>query len=144
MGPFHRFLFPVLWISLTVTWWVLARGLKQTIRRESVPSRLAHILPLGIALLLLWGSRASFGILGLRFLPRAAWPFWAGAALTLAGLLLMVWARLHLGRNWSGTVTVKEGHELVTSGPYPTRMRLYWSFLWMMMRACVLPFRPCW
>jgi protein-S-isoprenylcysteine O-methyltransferase Ste14 len=25
---------------------------------------------------------------------------------------------LHLGRNWSGAVTIKDGHELVTSGPY--------------------------
>ena len=24
----------------------------------------------------------------------------------------------HLGRNWSGTVTVKENHELIRSGPY--------------------------
>ena len=25
---------------------------------------------------------------------------------------------MHIGRNWSGTVTFKEGHELVTTGPY--------------------------
>ena len=29
-----------------------------------------------------------------------------------------MWARVHLGRNWSGSVTVKEGHELIRSGPY--------------------------
>jgi len=29
-----------------------------------------------------------------------------------------VWARVHLGGNWSGTVTVKEAHELIRSGPY--------------------------
>ena len=29
-----------------------------------------------------------------------------------------MWARVHLGRNWSGIVTVKEGHELITGGPY--------------------------
>jgi protein-S-isoprenylcysteine O-methyltransferase Ste14 len=32
--------------------------------------------------------------------------------------LFTVWARVHLGMNWSGTVTVTEGHELITSGPY--------------------------
>ena len=37
---------------------------------------------------------------------------------TAAGLLFTVWARIHIGRNWSGTVTIKEGHELITSGPY--------------------------
>ncbi len=28
------------------------------------------------------------------------------------------WARVALGRNWSGEITLKEDHELVTSGPY--------------------------
>jgi protein-S-isoprenylcysteine O-methyltransferase Ste14 len=40
--------------------------------------------------------------------------------LTLAGLLFTVWARTHLGRNWSGLVTIKQDHELITSGPYST------------------------
>jgi protein-S-isoprenylcysteine O-methyltransferase Ste14 len=29
-----------------------------------------------------------------------------------------VWARRHLGRNWSASVVVKEGHALVRTGPY--------------------------
>jgi protein-S-isoprenylcysteine O-methyltransferase Ste14 len=57
-------------------------------------------------------------VLGERFLPMAAWPFWVGAAVTAAGLLFAVWARRHIGRNWSGIVTLKKDHELVTSGPY--------------------------
>jgi protein-S-isoprenylcysteine O-methyltransferase Ste14 len=40
------------------------------------------------------------------------------AALLAAGLGFAVWARVHLGRNWSGTVSVKEDHELIRSGPY--------------------------
>jgi protein-S-isoprenylcysteine O-methyltransferase Ste14 len=36
----------------------------------------------------------------------------------IAGLGFAVWARVHLGRNWSGAVTVKEGHELIRTGPY--------------------------
>jgi protein-S-isoprenylcysteine O-methyltransferase Ste14 len=31
---------------------------------------------------------------------------------------LAVWARRNLGGNWSGVVTLKEGHELIGSGPY--------------------------
>ena len=38
--------------------------------------------------------------------------------LSAAGLLFSVWTRLHLGNNWSQTVTIKEDHELITSGPY--------------------------
>ena len=33
-------------------------------------------------------------------------------------MAFLVWARQHLGRNWSQTVSTKEGQELVTSGPY--------------------------
>ena len=36
----------------------------------------------------------------------------------VAGLLFTIWARLYLGRNWSGVVTLKKDHELVRGGPY--------------------------
>lgn len=43
---------------------------------------------------------------------------WLGVALTVAGHGYSVWARRHLGKYWSGTVALKEGHKLVTTGPY--------------------------
>ena len=53
-----------------------------------------------------------------RFLPvTAIWPR-IGLALTILGLGFAVWARIHLGRFWSGAVTLKENHELIRSGPY--------------------------
>ena len=62
--------------------------------------------------------RLSLPMLGARVLPGSPWVYWLGAVLTAAGLLLTVWARVHIGRNWSGIVTIKEGHDLITSGPY--------------------------
>jgi protein-S-isoprenylcysteine O-methyltransferase Ste14 len=41
-----------------------------------------------------------------------------GVLLCAGGMALLVWARQRLGRNWSQTVSAKEDHELVTSGPY--------------------------
>ncbi len=41
-----------------------------------------------------------------------------GLIVCVAGMAVLVWARQHLGRNWSQTVSAKEEHELVTSGPY--------------------------
>src|SRR5208282_2982414 len=38
--------------------------------------------------------------------------------ITVAGLLFAVWARVHLGRNWSRSVTIKQDHELIATGPY--------------------------
>lgn len=114
----YRFLFPAMWLSWAAYWWALSRDVKAAARRESMPSRLAHIVPLLLAMVLLWLPSFPIPVLGDRFLPIAVWPFWAGSVLTLVGLLFTVWARVHLGRNWSGIVTVKEGHELITSGPY--------------------------
>ena len=42
----------------------------------------------------------------------------------------LVWAREHLGRNWSHSVTIKQGHELITTGPYAVvRHPIYTGFL---------------
>lgn len=38
--------------------------------------------------------------------------------LTMAGVIFAIWARIALGTNWSGFVTVKQNHELIRSGPY--------------------------
>lgn len=43
---------------------------------------------------------------------------WFGVAATAVGLLFSVWARVHLGRNWSGVVTLKADHKLIRTGPY--------------------------
>jgi protein-S-isoprenylcysteine O-methyltransferase Ste14 len=37
---------------------------------------------------------------------------------TIAGLLIAVWARQHLGANWSRSVTIKQDHQLIVTGPY--------------------------
>jgi protein-S-isoprenylcysteine O-methyltransferase Ste14 len=39
-------------------------------------------------------------------------------ALAAVGFLFCWWARLHLGRLWSGFITRKEGHHIVDTGPY--------------------------
>jgi protein-S-isoprenylcysteine O-methyltransferase len=41
-----------------------------------------------------------------------------GIIICVAGMAFLVSARQHLGKNWSQTVSAKEGQELVTSGPY--------------------------
>jgi protein-S-isoprenylcysteine O-methyltransferase Ste14 len=43
---------------------------------------------------------------------------YALAGLTLAGILFAWWARIHLGRLWSGAITRKEDHRVIDTGPY--------------------------
>ena len=118
MPTLYRYLFPAMWLSWAAYWWIASRNVKSTLRHESLASRLLHIAPLVLAVLLLSVPSVRVPVLGERFLPLATWPCGVGATLTAAGLLLSVWARRYLGTNWSATVTIKEGHELISRGPY--------------------------
>jgi len=33
-------------------------------------------------------------------------------------MALAIWARSHLGANWSATITIRTSHSLVSTGPY--------------------------
>jgi protein-S-isoprenylcysteine O-methyltransferase Ste14 len=46
------------------------------------------------------------------------WPQGIGMAVFFAGLVLAVWARVYIGRNWGMPMTQKAEPELVTAGPY--------------------------
>jgi protein-S-isoprenylcysteine O-methyltransferase Ste14 len=107
-----------IWISWTIYWFVAARDAKPNRRRESRLSRAAHIAPLGVAIILIALPDSGAGWFDARTLPRGAATFWTGIALLIAGLGFSIWARRRLGRNWSGTVTLKENHELIRTGPY--------------------------
>jgi protein-S-isoprenylcysteine O-methyltransferase Ste14 len=41
-----------------------------------------------------------------------------GIIITVTGLSFAVWARMHLGKNWSGRVAIKVNHKLIRTGPY--------------------------
>lgn len=111
----------VLWVwTLWALYWLTAAiGNKRTQRREPPRSRLTYLLALVAGGLLLAWPHSPWGpLLDLRLWPRTALPYTAGLVVLVAGLAFSVWARVHLGRNWSGNVTVKEGHELIRTGPY--------------------------
>ncbi|MGH8216960.1 MAG: methyltransferase family protein [Steroidobacteraceae bacterium] len=120
---FYQVFFPTLWLAWVIAWWVFALNVKATVRRQPALSRLLNMVFLWCAFLLLfWGQLVPMPWpLMERFLPFSQWQFWGalGAVLTLIGLLFTVWARVYLGRNWSGMfATIKADHELITGGPY--------------------------
>jgi protein-S-isoprenylcysteine O-methyltransferase Ste14 len=120
MDLFYNVLFPTLWLAWLVYWLALSRRVKTTSRRESTYSRLSYVIPTLLAAAVLFWPSFPFPPLDKRFLPSSEWLVWGaiGAALNVIGLLFACWARVYLGRNWSGTVTLKENHELIMTGPY--------------------------
>src|SRR6185312_9564254 len=59
--------------------------------------------------------------------------------LCVCGLVFCFWARAVLGGNWSGTITLKEKHELIVRGPYRlVRHPIYTGLLAMTLATLVV------
>ncbi|HEX6614856.1 MAG TPA: isoprenylcysteine carboxylmethyltransferase family protein [Gemmatimonadales bacterium] len=107
-----------LWLVWLAYWWYNARGVKRPRWREPAASQLRHRVPIMFAALLLAAPRLWPELLRRRFLPAGALFPLLGTVLVAVGLGITVWARRHLGRDWSSSVEVKEGQRLVCTGPY--------------------------
>ena len=76
--------------------------------------------------------------LNLRIIPRMDAIASIAVILCVAGLLFCIWARITLGRNWSGTITLKEKHELIVRGPYRfVRHPIYTGLLAMVVATVI-------
>jgi protein-S-isoprenylcysteine O-methyltransferase Ste14 len=95
---------------------------RQAIRREGVglfASRFVGFFVL-IAVLVLYAINHAW-IRALDFtLP--GWLRWLGFAIGLGGIGLITWTQLELGRQFSPQLQLRQGHQLITTGPY-TRIR---------------------
>jgi protein-S-isoprenylcysteine O-methyltransferase Ste14 len=95
---------------------------------------------------LLVGLPILFGLLSL--VPGSLWAHVTyrqplveaiGAAMTVASVLLLVWARLSLGEMWAGRPMVQERHELRTGGPYRlVRHPIYTGLLGMVLGSAMV------
>jgi protein-S-isoprenylcysteine O-methyltransferase Ste14 len=103
------------WIAFVLFWIWMSRRVKRTAWRESIASRLSY------SSLIMAGALTLFlplGKLDGSMLPGTPLLWGAAVLLNSAGILFAIRARVILGTNWSASVTVKEGHELIQSGPY--------------------------
>jgi len=90
----------------------------KTQKRQPPLERILHVLWLTAAFFLLSRDDLPIGLLNRQFLPHRLWIASLGAALVVAGLAFAIWARGHLGKNWSAEVTIRKEHRLIRSGPY--------------------------
>jgi protein-S-isoprenylcysteine O-methyltransferase Ste14 len=113
-----RIVIPALWIAWGACWIAAAPFAKPARWREAPGSRLLDRVPLLLCAILLAAPHLLPGLLSARFVARSAAASLSGSVMVAAGLGFAAWARWHIGRNWSGTVSLKQGHTLVCSGPY--------------------------
>ncbi|MBS2027352.1 MAG: isoprenylcysteine carboxylmethyltransferase family protein [Deltaproteobacteria bacterium] len=108
------------WLVFGVIWGAGALSTKRTIQREGIRQMLLYRPPL------ILGCTLVFTRVGARLVPMLGQPLWPadatsgaiGLAISSAGIGFAIWARMHLGKYWSGAITLKDGHKLIQSGPY--------------------------
>jgi protein-S-isoprenylcysteine O-methyltransferase Ste14 len=118
MQPVYKYLVPCLWFIWCLYWLISAGNVKAAVRMEGAASRAAHVIPLAVAGILLASPNLPASWLYVRFVEWTPLMYFLGAGLAAGGLAFAIWARWVLGRNWSGTVTLKQDHELIRGGPY--------------------------
>jgi protein-S-isoprenylcysteine O-methyltransferase Ste14 len=126
----------ILWVIFSLYWTLASRNSAESKSSESKASTAFHQILLNVALLLLF-----IPVPGLKgwFLPqRFHFLVAVGAIIQVGFLLLAVWARRHLGRNWSAEVRIGQGHQLVRTGPYRMlRHPIYTAMLGMFVGTAI-------
>jgi protein-S-isoprenylcysteine O-methyltransferase Ste14 len=107
----------VVWIAWVVSWWTAAFWSARAVKRPAAGSQaLYRVVTIAGAILLF------------RYFPqgRTTWMLWTMGTsarwvmvtIVAAGLSFTWWARVHLGKLWSGSITRKADHHIVDTGPY--------------------------
>lgn len=97
-------------------WLISAIRTKSTRQYPSAAERISYLGPMVIGLVLF--TKRKIDWLNQVIVPQSDVTLHLAMALVAMGLGFSIWARWHLGTNWSASVTVKEQHDLIRSGPY--------------------------
>lgn len=111
-----RVLIATPWVIFCVYWLLGARNTRRTVSTEPFWSRYGVLaLEIGGFVLIF----TDLGGIGTEPMYRQTVSVAGlGVICVWMGIGIAVWARASLGRNWSARVTLKEGHELIRTGPY--------------------------
>ena len=134
---FHKALewtIPILWFLWLTYWLIEARNTAPTQKSESLLTAVLYRGATVIGILLIFGLKRPRTQLWPVSIPLLS----IAVILMICGFSFTIWARRHLGRYWSATVTLKEGHRLIESGPYALVRHPIYSGLLLSMAATVM------
>jgi len=100
--------------------WITARiWIAPTIKRAGVVPEILYRIVILAGIVLLFGLYSTGFEMKYRFWdPLRGVPGWVMLAPVLTGLAFSWWARAFLGPLWSGSITRKNNHRIVDTGPY--------------------------
>jgi protein-S-isoprenylcysteine O-methyltransferase Ste14 len=111
----------LVWAAYFTYWFLSAWKDRSPLKRISgtMPAGIMRLMlpvEIGGVLLVTFAPEVVTG----RFLPGEAPYVIAGTVITLCGLAFAIWARLHLGKSWTGLPAIRKDHCMVRTGPYST------------------------
>jgi len=117
MTPEHVIL--ALWIIWAVSWMTASGWTKQTVKRAGGPREFAYRAVTFAGYVLLFGVISTHYDVVYRLWRTPTGNLgWAMAVLVAIGFAFCWWARIHLGPLWSSSVTHKNNHRVIDTGPY--------------------------
>lgn len=106
-----------LWLAWGISWALAAVWSERAVKRPSFGAELGYRVVMGAgAAALFYPAHGYYGPLRFWVVPHVV--AWVTVAFVGVGIAFAWWARIHLGKLWSGNITKKEGHRIVESGPY--------------------------
>ncbi|HEY3822476.1 MAG TPA: isoprenylcysteine carboxylmethyltransferase family protein [Polyangiaceae bacterium] len=115
MGPGQAII--LLWIAWALSWLAAAWWSSSAQKAVGLGRELGYRVVLGAGgVLFAIPAHRYEGALRLWHVSLVA--AWVCVALSFAGFAFTWWARIHLGRLWSGRITKKADHHIVDTGPY--------------------------
>ena len=109
----------LVWAAFVVTWFAAAPWISPTIKQVGVLRGFLYWALAVVGFFLLFGFYSNRYDMIYRFWRTLNGVLgWMMMALVVAGFAFSWWARVHLGPLWAGTVSRKDGHHVVDTGPY--------------------------
>ena len=128
-----------LWGILILYWILTGFGNKRTKHRQERSQRFTFLAVMVVTVLAMTFYRKSREAFLFPMTPGVEA---AGVLICALGVVIAIWARRILGRNWSGLVMIKEDHELIERGPYRWVRHPIYTGLVLAMAGTVLAVKP--
>jgi len=142
----YQFATAGMWLIFCLVWLIAALGVKKNIVARPAWVRLPARIAIAAVVLLVVVRRLDDRLLLASVAVLLASPVVAliGTLLCAAGIAFAMWARMVIGRNWGTPMTLKQGHELVTTGPYAYVRHPIYSGVLLAMFGSVLVMSLLW